>query len=124
MKRKPEIGCELKKSACGASEIVLKIESFMSAEKTSAKYEAKTSHRAAVALRLVEPWFQTARPVRTDSHLASVETKNAVSKKGLRFIGVVKTAPKKIYISTCQDLKWQKRGLMLRWYQRRMMGLN
>ena len=55
-------------------------------------------------------WYNTHRIVCVDSYFASVLTTEEMRRLGLRFIGVVKTASKKILVSYLSKLEFQERG--------------
>ncbi len=91
--RKPESGYEIKTSAFGRSEIMLKmqiVKGYESEEKRD-KNEFLT-HTSSITRQLVEPWKNTNRIVCGDSYFAFVNTVKQLYDIGLRFIGVVKTA--------------------------------
>ena len=109
--RKPESGCELKTAACGKSGMVLNMEITLSAEETREKaYEGTVGHGTAVTLRLTEPWFHTNRIICGDSYFASVEAAKYLLEKGLKFIGVVKTATREYPMKYLSNQEMQSRG--------------
>lgn len=97
--RKPEDGCEIQDVTDGRLGILLCLKLV---KDPNDQQEAPPSphetpdlpHGGRVAVDLVSPWFNTNRIVCADSYFASLATAREMSKLGLKFIGVVKTASK------------------------------
>jgi hypothetical protein len=100
--RKPEgIGAEIKAMACGATGILLRLEIMEGQRRQADKPHAKEyGEGTAVVLRLTEDFKGTGRTVVGDSAFSSVRTLVALGRRGLHFMGCVKTAhsgyPKKV----------------------------
>ena len=95
--RKPKgIGAELKSTADGESDAILRLEVQEGKEAMQSKEYANlyTSHTA-ITLRLVKPWLGSKRTVIGDSAFASFSTCVSLLSMGLFFIGIVKTASAK-----------------------------
>jgi Transposase IS4 len=94
--RKPENGCEIQYAACGRNGIMMQLQIVTTAahEATRAsEAEAGLKHGTVVLDRLVKPWYGRGdRIVCADSYFASVEAALHLQARGVRFIGVVKTA--------------------------------
>ena len=106
VKRKPEpLGAELKDLACALCGMILNMEIVKGkAEEVKPKYWSKdVGACAATTLRLSEPWFGTQRVVAGDSWFASVSTAELLMKKGLYFIGDVKTGTKRFVPKAVYD---------------------
>ena len=58
----------------------------------------------------MEPWFNTHRIVCGDSFFASVRTAKALYRRGLRFIGLFKTATREYPTSELGNLKLSRKG--------------
>jgi hypothetical protein len=96
--RKPEgVGIEMKAAADGETGIIMRVEVMKGAEtqKKQRYYtECNQSDGTAVTLRLMEPWLRSNRVVHADSAFSSVLTARQLRKRGLFFMGIVKTAHK------------------------------
>lgn len=96
IKRKPKgVGCEVKTICDSVSKIMIGMEinegkDIMSGKKWQRDLGAGT----ATTLRLTEPWHGTGRIVVGDSWFGSVKTAVELRKRGLYFLGMVKTAHK------------------------------
>jgi hypothetical protein len=94
--RKPENGCEVQNAACGRSGIMLQLQLVTTAYHEATREvesEVGLNHGTVVLERLVKPWYGKGdRIVCADSYFASVEAALHLKARGLRFIGVVKTA--------------------------------
>jgi Transposase IS4 len=94
--RKPENGCEIQNAACGRSGIMMQLQIVTTAEHEetrASEAEAGLKHGTVVLYRLVKPWYGRGdRIVCADSYFASVEAALHLEARGVRFIGVVKTA--------------------------------
>ena len=102
VKRKPEpLGVEMKGIGCALSGIVLRQEICEGKHRNHVhKFEEpgkpeRMQHTTAVTVRLAEPWWGSGRVVAADSWFASVWTAEELGKRGLYFIGDVKTATKR-----------------------------
>ena len=97
--RKPENGCEIQNAACGRSGVMIRLKIVKTAEEENASVVTEddgNNHGTNVLKFLVEPWVRTDHCVCADSYFASVNAVTVLRMMGLRFIGVVKTATKKI----------------------------
>lgn len=95
--RKPEgVGCEIRCVIDSGSEVMLQLEIQESKEEMATKRFVQEVEKVSTAgvLRLVEPWFGTHRTVYGDSAFASVWTAYHLRKRGLHFMGLVKTGYK------------------------------
>ncbi len=109
--RKPENGCEIKASACGRSGIMLRLEIVKSpVDDVRSDEDAGLPHGTAVTYRLVSPWAHSSRIVCADSYFASVRTAKFLYEKGLRFIGVIKTAHREFPLSYLGAVPMSGRG--------------
>ena len=86
--RKPENGCEIQDSCCRVSGIIMRLKIV--------KEETEYSNTNTVQLLkvLISPWSGSGRRVCADSYFASVQAAEMMAQKGLKSIGVVKTAIK------------------------------
>jgi hypothetical protein len=93
---KPENGREIQNAACGRSGIMMQLQVMTTAEHQetrTSESEAGLMHGSVVLDRLVRPWHGKGdRIVCADSYFASVEAALHLQTRGVRFIGVVKTA--------------------------------
>lgn len=111
--RKPESGCEIQNSACGASGVMLRLKIVKQADDDGQDDDGGTSelgHGTRIAKFLVEPWARSDRIVCADSYFASVSTANELRSIGLRFIGVVKTATRKFPMAWLSQQELMNRG--------------
>ncbi|XP_045778132.1 uncharacterized protein LOC123876048 [Maniola jurtina] len=94
IKRKPKgVGCEVKTACDSGTNIMIRMEINEGKESMSAKkWQRELGAGTATTLRLTEPWHGSGRIVVGDSWFASVKTAVELSKVGLYFIGLVKTA--------------------------------
>jgi hypothetical protein len=90
-------GTEIKASACAESGVMLRLEPNEGKEWSDRLLREMqvtnpwlTYKSSACTMRLVQPWFSSARVVCGDSWFASVETAVALRKHGLHFTGLVK----------------------------------
>jgi hypothetical protein len=120
--RKPENGCEIQNSACGTSGVMLRLKLVQGGghgndegvedddDDDDGVGVLSLSHGGKICLDLVAPWIDTDRIVCADSYFASVSTAVALKKRGLRFIGVVKTAHRAFPKSTLGSIELFNRG--------------
>ena len=117
--RKPENGCEIQTAACGRSGIVIRLKLVKNSEEEdhqqqvteeSAADEQTLLHGASVMKELVLPWLHTDRIVCGDSYFASVPAAQMLSRNGMRFIGVVKTATRQFPMAYLSRVELQDRG--------------
>ena len=97
IKRKPKgVGCEAKTIADALSEIMIRIE-LNEGKEQNARKRWHSTHGATTSttLRLTQPWHGSGRIVVGDSWFSSVKTAVQLRKRGLHFIGPVKTAHRK-----------------------------
>ena len=97
IKRKPKgVGAEIKCAADCESGIMLKLEiqEGESMNKTK-KFANDFPFHVAITLRLFEDWFYTDRCGIADSAFASLLCAEELVKKGMQFLGIVKTASKR-----------------------------
>jgi hypothetical protein len=94
--RKPENGCKIQNSACGRITIMMRLKLVKTAEEEATHMvvdeEDGLLHGTKVLLLLVKPWLGIGRTVCGDLYFASVGAAKEMEKKGMGFIGVVKTA--------------------------------
>lgn len=93
MDRKPENGCEILSLCCGCTHILISLEIVSSKEDTDRReYAGEMKHGAAVVCRMTKALHNSYRTVVGDSAFASVDTALELLKRGLFFIGIIKTA--------------------------------
>jgi hypothetical protein len=92
--RKPEgVGAEIKAVADGTTTIIMRLDIMEGKEQQSKKEFADLKKEGtAITLRLMKPWFSSGRVVHADSAFSSVFTLLECRKRGLHFMGLVKTA--------------------------------
>ena len=117
--RKPEAGCEIQNSACGQSGVMLQLKIVKTAEEedqSTGEDEAGMLHGTKVLRQLVTPYLYSNRVVCADSYFASVGCLQELAAKGMKFIGVVKTATKKFphqWLSVQElEARGDRRGLV------------
>lgn len=112
IKRKPKgIGCEAKTLADADSNIMIRIELNEGKDLMSRKkWQAELGAGTATILRLTEPWHGTGRIIVADSWFASVKTALELEKRGLFFIGIVKTATKQFPMKILKEKCPEQRG--------------
>jgi Transposase IS4 len=117
MDRKPESGCEIQNAECGRSGVMIRLKLVKTATEEASNHqdeEESTSslpHGAQVLRCLVSPWANVDHVVCMDSYFASVAAALEMKSIGLRFIGVVLTAPRRRFpMAYLQGLEPQKRG--------------
>lgn len=96
IKRKPKgVGCEVKTICDSASRIMVGMEINEGKDvMCNKKWQRELGAGTATTLRLTEPWHGTGRIVVGDSWFGSVKTSTELRKRGLYFLGMVKTAHK------------------------------
>lgn len=94
IKRKPKgVGCEVKTICDSTSRIMIGMEiNDGQEEMKNKKWQKDFGAGTATTLRLTEPWHGTGRIVVGDSWFGSVKTSVELHKRGLHFLGMVKTA--------------------------------
>jgi hypothetical protein len=95
--RKPENGCKIQNAACGRSGIMLRLKlvkgaDLVGVDDVNNDHENSLLHGTHVLKYLVSPWSGSHRIVCADSYFASFGAAQELFARGLRFIGVVKTA--------------------------------
>jgi hypothetical protein len=95
--RKPENGCKIQNAACGRSGIMLRLKlvkgaDLVGVDDVNNDHENSLLHGTRVLKYLVSPWSGSHRIVCADSYFASFGAAQELFARGLRFIGVVKTA--------------------------------
>ena len=96
LNRKPESGTEIKNTSCGRSGIMVQLELVKSViQRRNAAFDNDMNSNTALVCRLVQSWAGSERIVCGDSFFASVTTAEELQTRGLKFIGVVKTAHRK-----------------------------
>jgi hypothetical protein len=112
--RKPENGCKIQKSACGRSTIMMRLKLVKTAEEEATHMvvdeEDGLLHGTKVLLLLVQPLLGTGRTVCGDSYFASVGAAKEMEKKGMGFIGVVKTATRHFPMAYLMNIEMEARG--------------
>ena len=111
--RKPENGCEIQNAACGRSTIMLRLHLVTTAADQHGNLSAAETqllHGTTVLQRLVGLWAGTDRIVCADSYFASVEAALSLKASGLRFIGVAKTAHRRLPMAPLAALQLSARG--------------
>ena len=91
---KPEgVGAEMKALCDGNSGILLRLDIMEGKQRQASKeFHGEFGEGTAVILRLTKDYFGTNRTVHADSAFSSVKTAEALQKRGLHFMGIVKTA--------------------------------
>ena len=107
MDRKPENGCEIQDACDGRSRVMiqLKLVKGQADNDRMSTEDPGGLHGTRVMKQLVGPWANSGRVVCADSYFDYVPCAIALKDKGLRFIGVVKTATKEFpqqYLSTVE----------------------
>ncbi|XP_050298561.1 piggyBac transposable element-derived protein 4-like [Anthonomus grandis grandis] len=104
IQRKPKgVGCECKTIADVQSGIMIGLEINEGKEAMQKKeWQRELGAGTATTLRLTRPWHGSGRIVVGDSWFASVKTAIELNKRGLNFLGIVKTATRNYPI---QDAK-------------------
>ena len=119
--RKPENGCEIQSAACGRSGIMIRLKLVKTADEEDRRQQEDQTqdtgaeddgllHGASVMKELVLPWLHTDRIVCGDSYFASVPAAQMLSRNGMRFIGVVKTATRHYPMAYLSRVELQDRG--------------
>jgi hypothetical protein len=130
--RKPENGCEIQNSACGESGVMLRLKLVMGDDGSGEGHVGEggeghvgegaesddaddmdgvsLSHGGRICVELIEPWLHSDRIVCADSYFASVATAVALKRRGVRFIGVVKTAHRGFPKKTLGSVELFNRG--------------
>ena len=111
---KPDNGCEIQNSCCGRSTIMMRLKLVKTAEEDSTHTVVDTEtgilHRTRLLLFLINPWMYTGRTVVGDSYFASVGAAKQLENVGMGFIGVVKTATRRLPMTYLSKLEMQTRG--------------
>ena len=114
MERKPENGCEIQNSADGVSGVMMRLKLVKTAEEEATivrEDENGLLHGTSILLELTKPWHNKGdRVVCADSYFASVGAAEEMEKKGLGFIGVVKTATKRFPQAYLSTIELENRG--------------
>ena len=120
MERKPDNGCKIQNSSCGTSGIMMRLKLVKTADENrnvaadnpqQVQLEGQAvPHTAAILWKLILPWTPTNRIVCADSYFASVPAAKLLSRHGLQFIGVVKTATRNYPMTYLQSVKLNQRG--------------
>jgi hypothetical protein len=110
--RKPGNGCDLQNSACGQSGVMVQLKLVVSAEDdaASATDDAEMLLGTRVLAELVSPWAGYGRLVCADSYFSSVQAAEQRLVMGLKFIGVAKTATRKIPMQALGSVEMETRG--------------
>jgi hypothetical protein len=97
IKRKPQgVGLEMKDACDVMSGIMLRLELCEGKEAMLEKpFQRELGAGTATLLRLTKPWWETGRIVCADSAFASVKSAVELRKRGLHFLGLVKTATRR-----------------------------
>ena len=94
--RNPENSCEIPNAADGVSGIMMQLKLVKTSygeDIHSPEEHNGLLHGTKVMLNLLQPWVNKQRHVvSADSYFASVQACDDLNKRGLRFIGVAKTA--------------------------------
>ena len=110
----PENVCEIQKSACGRSGVVLRIRLTKTADERDTEHKNEGDdgliHITKVLKTLVAPRTNTNRIVCADSYFASVGLCEELKIFGLRFIGVVKMAKKRSPMAHLSQVKLVNKG--------------
>ena len=115
--RKPDDGCEIWTCCDGRTGIMIRLILVKSSEEQEAEREMNTeqqeeqmNHGTRVLLDLVQPWFNSNRVVCADSYFSLVQTAIKCKEKGLKYIGVVKTATKQYPMAHLGKLELKDKG--------------
>jgi len=116
---KPERGCRIHHAACGKSGIMLCLRLVKTATEVEANSLAEDDgwllHGTKVLSELVSPWYHTDCVVCADSYFASVPAAEYLLERGLKFIGVVKTATRHFPQSYLANIEfsesWRQGGI-------------
>jgi hypothetical protein len=115
---KPENGCEIQTVACGRSGIMIRMKLVKTSDKEDRHQqeteepsnEERLLHGASVMKILVLPLLHTDCIVCGDSYVASVPAAQMLSRNGMRFIGIVKTATQQYPMTYLSRVELQDRG--------------
>lgn len=112
IKRKPKgVGCECKTIADVQSGIMIGMEINEGKDAMQQKtWQREFGAGTATTLRLTRPWHGTGRIVIGDSWFASVKTATELQKRGLHFMGIVKTATRNYPIKELRERCPETRG--------------
>jgi hypothetical protein len=112
--RKPESGCEIQNSACGRSMIMMRLKIVKTAEEeathTIMDEHLGMLHGTKVIISLVQPWLGSGRTVCGDSYFASVGAANVMEKRGMGFLGIIKTATRHFPMAYLTNIEMQSCG--------------
>jgi hypothetical protein len=112
--RKPENGGEIQNSACGWSTIMMRLKIVKTAEEeamhTIMDEHLGMLHGTKVLISLVQPWLGSVHTVCGDSYFASVGAATKMEKRGMGFLGVVKTATRHFPMAYMTNIEMQSRG--------------
>jgi Transposase IS4 len=118
--QKPEDGCEIWTLCDGRSGMILHLKLVKTQTKQDEQQallnpNENLNHGTEVALDLVSPWFCSQQLVCADSYVSSVQTAWKCKEKGLKYIGVVKTATRHFpmqLLGSCLEDKGERYGLV------------
>ena len=113
MERKPEAGCEIQDACCGRSGVMLRLKLVKTASEEEHGDRTDNDgllHGTKVLRSLVQPWAFSDRTVVADSYFSSVGAADEMSRLGIGFIGVVKTATRQYPLQYLSHLELSDRG--------------
>ena len=103
--RKPENGCDIQNADDGVSGIIMQLKLVKTYSEEDLNYLEENDgllHVTKVILNMLQPWVnKQRRVVSADSYFASVQACDRLKKRGLSFIGVVKTATRGFCMKNC-----------------------
>ena len=114
---KPENGCDIQNLTCGENGVMLQLKLVKNIQEEVKAGLGKESGNGddliygfKVMKEFIESWHHTHRVDRADSYFDYVSTAKELMRLGMRFIGVVKTAPKQFTMAYLQALEFDKQG--------------
>ena len=112
--RNPDNVAEIQNATCERSVIMMRLRIVKSAKNEEEHKDDKNNppHGTKVLKELVMSWANTDRIVCADSYFASVTASGELWKHGLRFIGVIKTATRKVPIVYLSNIEFHNRVYM------------
>ena len=113
--RKPENGCEIQNASGVFSGIMMQLKLVNTSSEEDLHYPEEhygLLHCTKVMLNILQPWVNKQRRiVSADSYFASVQACDELKKRGVRFIGVVKTETRGFCMEKLFEIELALRGL-------------
>ena len=113
--RKPENGCDIHNSDYVISGIMIQLNLFKTfSEEDIHDYKEHDGlvHGTKLIINIFYPWVNNQwHVVRADIYVDSVQACDELKKRGLRFIGVVKTATRGLCMEKLSEIELARRGM-------------